>query len=218
MKKQRKSYLPPSLILLSFLLWTLAVMLIDVKEIGPCGSSVGFATLNGFFHKLTGVHMTLYVITDWLSLIPIFFVMGFAVLGLIQWIKRKKLFRVDADILALGVFYVAVLLTFIFFELFIVNYRPILIGGILEASYPSSTTLIMMCVMPTAVMQLNKRIKHNFPRRSIAVLLIMFTVFAVLCRLISGVHWFTDIIGGALFSLGAVLAYYAVCVNIENGR
>ncbi len=125
-----------------FILWTAAIKCFDVQSIGPGGSAVGFAALNGFVHKLFGVHMLLYVVTDWLGIVPLCFVLGFAVLGLIQLIKRKNLFKVDSDILALGGFYVAVLAVYFLFETVVINYRPVLIDGYLEASYPSSTTML----------------------------------------------------------------------------
>ena len=96
------------------------------------------------------------------------------------------------------------------FEMLVVNYRPVLIGGILEASYPSSTTTLVMCVMPTAIMQFNARIKNNVLKRFVASAIIAFIVFMVIGRLVSGVHWFTDIIGGALLSTGLVLMYRAI--------
>lgn len=193
-----------------FVLWTIAVSFLDVQEIGPNGSSVGFAVLNGFVHSLTGVHMTIYNITDWLSLVPLCFILGFAFLGLCQLIKRKSLLKVDYSILALGVFYIAVMTAYIFFEFYVVNYRPVLIGGYLEASYPSSTTMLVMCVMPTAVMQFNNRLKSQMFKKAVAYLMIAFSAFMVIGRFISGVHWITDIIGGAILSVGLVLIYYAV--------
>ena len=123
----------------AFILWTAAVRLIDVRAIGPEGSRVGFAALNGAFHALTGEHMTLYNMTDWLGLVPACFILGFALLGLVQLIRRKSLRRVDGSILILGAFYIVVLAAYLFFEYYVVNYRPVLIEGVLEASYPSST-------------------------------------------------------------------------------
>jgi undecaprenyl-diphosphatase len=171
---------------------------------------VGFATWNRFVHDLTGVHMPLYTVTDWLGLVPFVFVLGFAVLGLVQWIKRKSILKVDGSILALGGFYVAVMAAYVFFEIFVVNYRPVLIEGVLEASYPSSTTMLVMCVMPTAGMQFHRRIKNRALRHVVSFTLIAFAAFMVIGRLISGVHWFTDIIGGTLLSTGLVMLYHAV--------
>lgn len=207
--KNQKKFGVALILLAAFLLWTAAVSLIDVQAIGPNSSSVGFSTLNGFVHNLTSVHWSLYVITDWLGLIPLCFMLGFAILGLIQWIKRKRILCVDHSILVLGGFYILVIAAYIFFELVVVNYRPVLIDGCLEASYPSSTTLLVLTVMPTAKMQLDSRIKKLVLRRSIGAAITVFIGFMVVGRLVSGVHWVTDIIGGSLLSAGLVILYLA---------
>ena len=143
-KENRRNFCIATCMILAFLLWTVAIQFVDVKAVGPQGSSVGFATINQFVYNLTGVHMFLYTITDWLGLVPLGFVMGFALLGLIQWIKRTHLLKVDYNILILGGFYVIVMAVYVLFEMLVVNYRPVMIGGILEASYPSSTTMLVM--------------------------------------------------------------------------
>lgn len=218
MKKKNRRYLYLSVSMLTaFVLWTVVVQFIDVRTIGPNGSSVGFATINGFVHKLTGVHMSLYNVTDWLGLVPIFVAMGFALFGFAQWIKRKHLSKVDYSIFVLGGFYIAVMAVYVLFEMITVNYRPVLINGILEKSYPSSTTLIVMCVMPTAIMQFNSRIKNTVLKKTMSFLITAFIVFMVIGRLVSGVHWFTDIIGGALLSAGLVALYrYAISLNLKG--
>lgn len=209
-KEDHRNFCIAACMLFAFLLWTAAIQFIDVQAIGPQESSVGFATINRFVHNLTGVHMLLYTITDWLGLVPLIFVIGFALLGLIQWIKRKHLLKVDYNILVLGGFYIVVMAVYVLFEMIVTNYRPVLIGGVLEASYPSSTTMLVMCVMPTAIIQLNARIKNNVLKRFVASAMIAFIAFMVIGRLVSGVHWFTDIIGGALLSTGLVLLYRAI--------
>lgn len=211
MKKKEKDIIFAAFFLAAFVLWTAAVCLVDVRPIGPLGSSVGFSNLNGFIHSFTGVHMELYTLTDILSIIPLGFAAGFGIFGLIQWIKRGKISKVDISILVLGIFYVAVMAAFIFFEVFPVNYRPVLIDEALEPSYPSSTTLLIMCVIPSAAMQLDSRIKNVFFRRSINFLLYAFTAFMVFTRLFSGVHWISDIIGGVLLSFGLLLLYRFFC-------
>ena len=197
-------------LLAAFLLWTGLVCTVDVRAIGPQGSSVGFSALNQLFHNFTGVHMSLYFITDWLSLVPLCFVAGFAILGLVQWIQRKQLLLVDSSILILGGFYIVTISIYLLFETVVVNYRPILINGFLEASYPSSTTILVICVMSTATMQLNGRIKNPALKKGLAAIITAFMVFMVLGRLLSGVHWLTDIVAGGLLSAGLVMMYHAI--------
>ena len=198
MKRVRKNFIFSICLLTAFVLWTVAISFMDVRAIGPQGSSVGFAGINGFVHNLTGVHFSLYNITDWLGLVPIFVCMGFGILGLTQWIKRKSICKVDYDILVLGGFYIITIAAYLFFENVVINYRPVLINGYLEASYPSSTTLLVTCVMPTAVIQFNSRIRNKLLRNIVAVTLIAFIAFMVIGRLLSGVHWLTDIVGGLM--------------------
>ena len=196
-------------LLAAFAVWTLLLGYVDVQTIGPRESSVGFATVNGWFHGVTGVHMTLYAITDWLGLVPVAFGFGFAILGLVQWIGRRKIRKVDRSILVLGGFYVVVTAAYLLFEQVVINHRPVLIAGYLEVSYPSSTTLLVMCVMPTAVMQLRQRIRNQYLKKVFSVVMVAFIAFMVIGRLISGVHWLSDIIGGALLSAGLVTLYSA---------
>lgn len=206
----KKNFLIAAGFLLAFATWTGLLCVIDVQPIGPQGSAVGFAMVNAWFHQLTCVHMWLYTVTDWLGLVPVAVGLGFAILGLAQWLRRKKLLKVDYSILMLGGFYLAVLAVYLLFENVVINRRPVLIDGFLEASYPSSTTMLVMCVMPTAQMQLSSRIKGKVLRKCICCIITMFIVFMVIGRLVSGVHWLSDIIGGALLSAGLVMLYRAV--------
>ncbi|MBP3646702.1 MAG: phosphatase PAP2 family protein [Clostridia bacterium] len=196
-------------LLAAFMLWTAIVSLVDVRPVGPQGSRVGLAAINQLVHERTGVHMMLYHLTDWLSVVPLGIAAGFASLGLAQWIRRKRLNKVDGSLLVLGGFYLAVMAAYVFFEAVIVNYRPVLIEGKLEASYPSSTTMLVLCMIPTAVMQLQGRIRNQWLRNGTTAALVVFLILMVTGRIISGVHWITDIIGAALLSAGLVMMYHA---------
>lgn len=197
-------------LLIAFLLWTALILLVDVQPLGQNGTNIGFATFNCWFHNLTGVHMSIYTITDWLGLVPICVCMLFGCLGLVQLIQRKNLFKVDYDILILGVYYVVVIAGFVAFEMFPINYRPILIEGVMEASYPSSTTLLVLSVMPTLVFQVKRRVQNHIIKKVVSVLTTSFSACMVIGRLIAGVHWFTDIVGGILLSTGLFYMYKAV--------
>ena len=207
---KRKHFFTGVFLIAAFFLWTILLGIMDVQPIGPQGTMVGFAGLNQAVHMFTGVNMTLYTVTDWLGLVPLGFVFGFALLGLGQWIRRKHILRVDRSILTLGVFYLVVMALYVFFEYYVVNYRPVLIEGKLEASYPSSTTILVLCVMPTVIMQLGTRIRSRIIRRWVSVAMMLFAAFMVIGRLLSGVHWFSDIVGGVLISAGLVMLYVSV--------
>ena len=205
--KHKRSFCAAMGCFVAFALWTGLLGVVDVQPIGPRASAVGLATVNGAFHRFTGVHMWWYTVTDWMGLVPIAVAFGFAILGLTQWIRRRQLRRVDHTLFVLGGFYLVVFALYLLFETVVINHRPVLINGVLEASYPSSTTLLVTCVMPTAAMQCEQRIKHTVCRRWVVWALWAFVLFMVIGRLISGVHWLSDIIGGGLLSAGLVMLY-----------
>ncbi len=216
-EKEKRGLLSGTVLLAAFIGWTILIQTVDVQAIGPKVTAVGFAAFNGWFHRMTGVHMTLYTVTDWLGLVPIFICMCFGSLGLSQWIKRKHVLRVDGDILLLGVYYLLVIFGYLFFEMVPINFRPVLIEGILEASYPSSTTLLVLSVMPTLTLQMNRRCKNPTLRRAANAFSLLFSAFMVLGRLIAGVHWATDIVGSVLLS-GGLFNLYRASVCIATAR
>ena len=209
MRKTKKIVSVGILLLTAFAVWTFLIQTVDVQQIGPRQSAVGFATVNGWFHRLTNVHWMLYTLTDWLGLVPIVVCLLFACVGLAQLVQRRSLLKVDLDLLLLGVYYVLVIFAYLLFEMIPLNYRPVLIEGILEASYPSSTTLLVLSVMPTLHFQAERRFKNSALRHGIRVLTVLFSVFMVVGRLLSGVHWLTDIVGAILLSGGLFLLYKA---------
>ena len=208
-KSEKKNLLIGSIFLAMFAVWTALIQSVDVQPLGQNGTSIGFATFNCWFHHFTGVNMAIYTITDWMGLVPVVICLIFAGIGLVQLIKRRSLFRVDADIMILGVYFVIVFLAYAIFEMIPINYRPILIEGIMEASYPSSTTLLVLSVMPALVEQIKRRLSGIRVKQIITIAAIAFSVFMVTGRLISGVHWFTDIVGGELLSAGLYMLYKA---------
>ena len=196
-------------LLVMFVIWTWLIQCVDVKPSGQNGTQIGFATFNCWFHSITGVHMAIYTITDWLGLVPVFICMVFGGVGFVQLIKRKSLFKVDRDLIFLGIYYVVVILEYLIFEMIPINYRPILIEGMLEASYPSSTTLLVLSVMPTLIFQVNRRSTNPVFREAVCVLTVIFSAFMVIGRLVAGVHWFTDILGAVVLSAGLYCMYKA---------
>ena len=210
MKKEKRCFVTGIFNVLLFVIWTILIQKVDVKIVGETATEVGFATLNSWFHQLTGVHLWLYNVTDWLGLIPIFVCFAFAVLGFAQLIKQKNLFKVDKDILILGIYYILVIFCYLIFEMIPINYRPIFIEGRREVSYPSSTTLLILSVIPTLIFQCRRRMKNQMRIKLIEGLSYVFLLFMVFGRLISGVHWLTDIVGAIFLSFGLYRLYIAI--------
>ena len=218
MKIKGKIFLKGLSLIMAFVIWTHLIQTLNVQSIGQNGTDVGFASFNSWFHKITGVNMMLYTITDWLGLVPLFVCMMFACVGFVQLIKRKRLLKVDFDIILLGMYYVVVIFSYLIFEMIPINYRPVLINGVMEASYPSSTTLLVLSVMPTLAFQVERRLKNYNIRKIITILTYVFSVFMVIGRLVSGVHWFTDIVGSVFISAGLYYMYKAVVLLIDKGE
>ena len=217
MNNKKRNFLISGILLLIAITFTILVKVVDVKQIGVNNSSIGFATLNQFIFETTGVNMIWYHITDWLGLIPVFMAIVYAFIGLIQFIKRRSIFKVDKEIILLGLYYIIVIALYVFFEKVIINYRPILMNGFLEASYPSSHTLMTICICGSSIL-INKKLFNNKITKVINYLSIIIITITVVGRLISGVHWFTDIIGGILISSGLLMTFYSLLsiINKEN--
>ena len=216
MKKRRKEILFCGGLFAIAIIYTLLVKYIDVQAIGPNDSLVGFATINNFMFNLTGVNMLWYDITDWWGFVPLFIAFIYAIIGFIQMIKRRSILKVDKEILGLGVYYIIVIGLYIFFETYVINYRPILMDGILEASYPSSHTLLSVCICGSSLI-INKYLfknKNFFKAENIISILSILVI--VIGRFISGVHWFTDIIGAILISIALLKAFYIYVKSINK--
>ncbi|MCQ2422576.1 MAG: phosphatase PAP2 family protein [Lachnospiraceae bacterium] len=198
-------------LLAAFILFTVLVKTVDVKPIGRQGTDVGMATVNEWFNGLTAYHETLYKVTEYVGYLAFAVIGAFGLLGLKQLIERRSLIKVDRDILLLGGFYVVVLACYVLFEKLVINYRPIYAGEEeLEASYPSSHTLLFVAVMTTAVMQLIVRARGTVYEKVMMCLFTAAGLFMVVGRAFCGVHWLTDILGGMLLAAALVSVYAAL--------
>ena len=215
MNSKRRNFFISAILILLAIGFTVLVKVVDVKQVGVNETSIGFATVNQFVLNFFGVNMVWYHITDWLGLVPIFMAMTYALIGLIQLIKRKSLFKVDKEIIILGIFYFIVIVLYLFFEKVIVNYRPILMGGFLEASYPSSHTLMTICLCGSSII-VNRNLFNNKITKFLNILSIAIVLITIIGRLISGVHWFTDIIGGSFISIALLMTLYSTINLIKK--
>ncbi len=217
MSKKKKSILYSVLLIITSIVYTIIVAKVDVKPIGPLESKVGLASINKFFMDLIGSNMKLYKLTEYLGYIPILMAGVYALIGLIQLIKRKSLKEVDREIYILACFYVIVLGVYLLFEKLVINYRPILMEGALDPSYPSSHTILALCFCGSSIIINNILFKDN-KYAKYANILSFILIFAItIGRFISGVHWFSDILGGIIISL-TLLQLFKTALRIFKRR
>lgn len=221
MSNTKKNFIISGVLLIIAIIYTILVQKIDVKPIGPENSSVGFATVNEAVanqikEKTTlGYSETLYDITKYLGYLSLAMCVVYAFVGLVQLIKRKSLFKVDKEIFMLAAFYIVVIALYVLFEIYIVNYRPVIMEEGLEASYPSSHTMLAVCVCGSAII-LNKKLFKDFKQiKVVNILCAILLVTTVVGRLLSGVHWFSDIIGSIIIS-SALLMTFCSLINMEK--
>ena len=189
------------------------IRFVDVALIGAQGTSIGLSHLNQFVFDFFGVNMLWYNITDWLGIAAALTAFLFAIIGLVQLIKRRSLLKVDREILALGVLYLVVIGLYIIFETVIINYRPIIMPDNTrpEASFPSSHTMLVCVIMGSAAMLINRYIKNKTLCRALRAMCFVIIIVTVVGRSIAGVHWFTDIFGGVLISVTLLSLYKESC-------
>lgn len=212
----RRNYIASAILFGAFMLLTLLVLKVDVQPIGPEESKIGLATINHMVNESLGSHMIWYKITEYTGYVSLLVAAGFGIIGLVQLVKRRSLFKVDKDILLLGGFYVLVMGTYALFEKVVINYRPIIMDEGLEPSFPSTHSLLVVAIMGTAVYQIGNRVKQTGIRNLLRILAYVIIVVTVIGRLVSGVHWFTDIIAGVLLADAYIMLYYAIARTIED--
>ena len=210
MKKVRNDFIMAGVVLLISIIFTILVSTVDVQPSGISGTNLGFSTINHSVFDSIGTNDAIYLATEILGYIFIIPAAFFAVLGIIQLIKRKNFKKVDLHFYALLGLYIAVAATYVFFELVAVNYRPILIDGKAEASYPSSHTMLAITVLLSSFLMICRLVKNRTIKFVALGVTVVCSVAMAILRLYSGVHWATDIIGGILISISLVLIFNAV--------
>ena len=209
-------FTPTILLYVLFMVLTGLLVYVDTQPVGLGGSLIGLASINKPVFDTIGTSLLWYTITEILGKIAILYMVGFGIYGLVQWVNRQKLRRVDKDLFVLAFLYVLIVACYVVFEIFIVNFRPVLVTTKPEASYPSSHTMLVVCVMATAIMQFHERFKNKKVLRIITeIISAAILVATVVGRLLSGVHWLTDIIGALLLSATLVSFYYALVKRVR---
>jgi len=209
-----KKFIIPVILSLCFLIFTILVVTIDVQPIGAGATPVGFATFNSYVHAFFGEIPFFYVLTQLFGILAIAVAGFFALLGLIQLIKRRSLMKVDSYIIALGITYIVVIALYVLFEKLALNYRPVMTKEGAEASYPSTHTMLILTVLGTARYAIRFLIKNKKIEKTLEIICLVIMLLTVIGRLICGIHWCTDIIA-SLFISTAIVSCYSRVIYIK---
>ena len=203
-------------LLLLFCALTVALTLVDVRAAGESGAPVGLATLNEWAWNAIGQSELALSISDALGALFIAAVGAFGVTGLVQVIRRKGILRADRELYVMAGGLVVLAAVYVLFEIVIVNYRPVLEDGALAASYPSSHAMLAIAVAGMGMAYLQARAKKGALTYVLYGALNVLSVATVVCRVLGGVHWVTDIVGGMLLGAVIAFAYRAVCALLAK--
>ena len=216
MKKSKIFTFSGIILLLIFIAFTVCVKFVEVKSIGPLGSQIGFATLNESVNNLIGNAEWAFLLSEILGYFALVLVAFFGILGIIQLFQRKSILNIDKDILILGGLYIITMIFYIAFEVIVVNYRPILEDGQLAVSYPSSHTMLAIVSYSSAIVEIMYRAKSKALKVILSLLCALLGCLVVICRVLAGVHWITDIIGGMLIASALVCLYLGAFNGWKN--
>lgn len=194
------------------------VRMVDVSAIGPNGTSIGLSHINQKVHETIGVNQIWYDITEILGGVAILVAGIFALVGFVQLVKGKSLAKVDKEIYAVGGLYAVVVVLYALFEKVIINYRPVIMDGETapEASFPSSHTMLTCVVMGSTIILIGKYIQSEGLKKILQIAAAVILIVTVVGRLISGVHWFSDIMGGIFISLTLVSIFAGIVKSFEE--
>ena len=175
--------------------------------------------MNDAIFEFFGFNQTWKTITDILLIGVLALVAVLAVCGLVQLIKRRSLKAVDAELTAMipSLALVAVIY-YVFEKVWILNYRPVLVNGLAEPSFPSTHALITTTVLGMLVFALPKYIKSRKLRVLIDVALIAVILVMAFGRVASGMHWATDALAGVIFGFDLALVYGGVLKMMKERR
>lgn len=199
-------WLIPSISLVLFIIWTILVKTVDVHYITDIGF-LGFYSVNQNINDwVKTLNNSLFdKISNILLIVSIVTVFIFAIVGLVQLIKRKSFAKVDPIIYILLGLYVLSAIFYLVFELMKINFSPLSTKEDIKTSYPSTHLFISCSYVSAAVFVLFEYFDFKKIIKYIILgLLVIFVAIVFIIRLMSGNHYFTDLIGGLLLTISLV--------------
>ena len=218
MKKNKTSFTISLILLAVSVIFTLLVASVGRAPVGPENSEVGFAALNAALHDQFGYNTVFYGISSVLGYLTILTALINCVGYLANLIKKKDLRMVRADLTATLGIYILLAVLYLVFEFVVINYRPVILEEGLEASFPSTHSMLAIAVMFSAAQQVRTGMKESGIRNILILLCVLTGVLTPVTRFFSGVHWFTDILGGVLYGLFLTSLFAPLRETIRAGQ
>ena len=139
----------------------------------------------------------------------------FVILGLYQWITRKSLKKVDKSLLCFPIPLALLAAVYVIFDKFIIlNTRP---NGSGEPSFPSTHVMIVATIFFLSAIALPKYIKSKTASILLDIIMLALIVLTCVGRVLSDMHWLTDVIGGLAFAVFFAAVYY-FCYRITKKK
>lgn len=199
----------------AFAAFTYLVRTYDVAPVGYNGAEVGFSKLNAATHEMFPGDDGSYELTKILGYICLIAVAVNGLEAAIDFFRNKgRISRMHKRNVITCIYYVVVGGFYVLFEFVVINTRPISA----EASYPSSHTMLALCVLYSVFVLLGfSSWRYKFMASILRVICVVAMISMVVFRFLSGVHWLTDICGGILLSL-SLMCLYRACIARFCGR
>ncbi|MBQ3830409.1 MAG: phosphatase PAP2 family protein [Spirochaetales bacterium] len=206
--KQRTCTVLGLAFLVIFLLFTYMVMKYDTAPVGFGGSVIGFSRFNTAFHELFPGDKGCYAASETLGYICLMLAGANAIIAIADFIRHRGIMNMHRRNIITMCYYAVVVAFYVLFEFVVINQRP----TEAEASYPSSHTMLALCVLYSEFVLLGFAAERNRSWASVFRIVCIVAMLSMIAfRLLSGVHWFTDICGGILLSL-SLMMFYRACI------
>lgn len=210
--EKRKSLITTYLILAvafagAFAFFTYLVMTYDVAPVGFNGAKIGFSSINVSVHDMFPWDAGSYELSKYLGYICLIAVGVNVLAAAMDFFRHKcRINRMHRRNIITCIYYIVVGAFYVLFEYTVINTRPISA----EASYPSSHTMLALCVLYSVFVLLRfSTWNYRFLASILRVMCVLAMISMVVFRFLSGVHWLTDICGGILLSFSLMCFYRA---------
>ena len=153
------------------------------------------------------------LITNIILILSLIALGAFAVLGLVQWIKRKSLKKVDKQLRWFPLPLALMAATYVVFDKFLpkfFDFMPTRPNGSGEPSFPSTHVMIVATIFFITTIILPKYIKNKVVRIILELLMVIGLALTCTGRVMANMHTPIDVLGGIAFAFIFAEIYFQI--------